>query len=104
MGLLRAGIGALSGVLADQWRDYFIAESLTADTLAVKAVKRMNKRFGGSKYVEDNVISNGSIVAVNEGQCMLIVDQGKVVEAGTPDEVIMSPQSDYTKKLIDAAL
>lgn len=80
MGLLRAGIGALSGVLSDQWRDYFNAEALDADVLAVKAVKRMNKRFGGSKYVADNIISNGSIVAVNEGQCMMIVDQGKVVE------------------------
>ncbi len=89
MGLLRAGIGALSGVLADQWRDYFHAEALEADILAVKAVKRMNKRFGGSKYVADNVISNGSIVAVNEGQCMLIVDQGKVVEVSAePGEFV----------------
>ena len=89
MGLLRAGIGALSGVLADQWRDYFYAEALDADVLAVKAVKRMNKRFGGSKYTADNVISNGSIVAVNEGQCMLIVDQGKVVEVSAePGEFV----------------
>ena len=89
MGLLRAGIGALSGVLADQWRDYFHAEALEADVLAVKAVKRMNKRFGGSRNAEDNVISNGSIVAVNEGQCMLIVDQGKVVEVSAePGEFV----------------
>jgi membrane protease subunit (stomatin/prohibitin family) len=89
MGLLRAGIGALTGVLADQWRDYFCMESMEADVLAVKAVKRMNKRFGGSKNVEDNIISNGSIVAVNEGQCMLIVDQGKVVEVSAePGEFV----------------
>ena len=89
MGLLRAGIGALSGVMADQWRDYFHAEALEADILAVKAVKRMNKRFGGSKYTADNVISNGSIVAVNEGQCMLITDQGKVVEVSAePGEFV----------------
>ncbi len=48
MGLLRAGIGALSGVLADQWRDYFHAEALEADHSGREAVKRMNKRFGGS--------------------------------------------------------
>jgi membrane protease subunit (stomatin/prohibitin family) len=89
MGLLRAGIGALSGVLSDQWRDYFCADALEADVLAVKAVKRMNKRFGGSKYTADNVISNGSIVAVAEGQCMLIVDQGKVVEVSAePGEFV----------------
>ena len=89
MGLLRAGIGALSGVLADQWRDYFYAEALEADVLAVKAVKRMNKRFGGSKYTADNVISNGSIVAVIDGQCMLIVDQGKVGEVSAePGEFV----------------
>ena len=89
MGLLRAGIGALSGVLADQWRDYFHVEALEADVLAVKALKRMNRRFGGSRNTEDNVISNGSIVAVNEGQCMLIVSQGKVVEVSAePGEFV----------------
>ena len=80
MGFLRAGIGALSGVLADQWRDYFYAESLGENVLATKAHKRMNRRFGGSRYEADNVISNGSIVAVNEGQCMILVDQGRVTD------------------------
>lgn len=79
MGLLRAGIGALSGVLSDQWRDYFVSDALEADVLAVKGRKRQKQRlFGGAN--DSNVISNGSIVAVNEGQCMLIIDQGKVVE------------------------
>ena len=49
MGLLRAGIGALSGVLADQWRDYFHAEALEADVLAVKAAKRNEQALGGSR-------------------------------------------------------
>ena len=80
MGLLKAGIGALSGALSDQWRDYFYAESLPADVLVTKGQKRMTKRFGGSRTEDSNVISNGSIVAVNEGQAMMIVDQGKVVE------------------------
>ena len=79
MGLLRAGVGALSGVLSDQWRDYFYMESMPADVLAARGIKRETKRFGGSRNGE-NVISNGSIVAVNEGQAMMIVDQGKVVE------------------------
>lgn len=78
MGLLKAGIGALAGVLEDQWREYFYCESLSADVLVAKGVKRTSKR--GSNKGHDNIISNGSIIAINEGQCMMIVEQGKVVE------------------------
>ena len=76
MGLLQAGIGALSGVLADQWREYFYCESMPENVLMVKG----SKRTGGNNKGRDNVISNGSIVAVNEGQCMMIVQQGAIVE------------------------
>ncbi len=79
MGLLKAGIGALSGVLADQWREYFSCESMAANVLVTKGVKRTSGRSSNTKASE-NVISNGSIVAVNEGQCMMIVEQGAVVE------------------------
>lgn len=79
MGLLQAGIGALSGVLADTWRDYFYCESLPADTLVEKGVKRVGGRSSNTKG-SDNIISNGSILAVNDGQCMIIVEQGKVVD------------------------
>jgi len=78
MGLLKAGIGALAGVLEDQWREYFYCESLSADVLVAKGVKRTSKR--GANKGHDNIISNGSIIAINEGQCMMIVEQGKVVE------------------------
>lgn len=79
MGLLKAGIGAVGGVLADQWREYFYCESLVTDVLVAKGQKRISGRSSNKKG-EENVISNGSIIAVNEGQCMLITDQGKVVE------------------------
>lgn len=79
MGLLKAGIGALGGVLADQWREYFYCESLEANVLVTKGQKRISGR-SSNKKAEDNIISNGSIIAVNEGQCMLIADQGKIVE------------------------
>ncbi|MFF2175962.1 SPFH domain-containing protein [Lysinibacillus sp. NPDC058147] len=78
MGLLKAGVGALAGVLEDQWREYFYCESLSADVLVEKGHKRISKR--GSNKGNDNIISNGSIIAINEGQCMMIVEQGKVVE------------------------
>lgn len=79
MGLLRAGIGALSGVLADQWREYFYCEALPESVLAAKGQKRTSGRSSNTKGSE-NIISNGSIIAVNEGQCMMIVEQGAVVE------------------------
>ena len=79
MGLLKAGVGALSGVLADQWREYFYCRALPENVLVEKGEKRTTGRSantGGS----GNIITNGSIIAVNEGQCMMIVEQGAVVE------------------------
>ncbi len=77
MGLLKAGIGAASGALSDQWRDYFYCDSLSADVLVTKGQRRAKK---GSNKGDENIITNGSIVAVNEGQCMIIVQQGEIVE------------------------
>ena len=79
MGLIKAGIGALGGVLADQWKEYFYCDSLPANVLAVKGQKRVSGRSSNTKG-SDNVISNGSVIAVADGQCMLIVEQGKIVE------------------------
>ncbi len=79
MGLIKAIISAAGGTMADQWKEYFYCDSLEADVLVTKGRKRTNKR-GGNNRGDDNIISNGSLVAVNEGQCMVIVDQGKVVE------------------------
>ncbi len=88
MGLLKAGVGALSGVLADQWREYFYCEAMEADVLAQKGIKRTSKRSSNTK-AEENIISNGSIVAVNDGQCMIIVEQGKVSEfCAVPGEYV----------------
>ena len=79
MGLLQVGAGAASGVLADQWREYFYCPSMEADVLVKKGENRKAKRNFNTKG-SDNLISNGSIIAVNEGQCMIIVDQGAIVE------------------------
>lgn len=79
MGLISAVTGAAGGVLADQWREYFYCESMPADVLVSKGQHRVGKR-GTNVKGSDNIISNGSIVAVNEGQFMMIVEQGKVVE------------------------
>lgn len=79
MGLIKAAIGSAGGVLADQWKEYFYCESLAADVLAVKGKKRSSARSGNTRAT-DNIISNGSVIAVADGQCMLIVEQGKVVD------------------------
>ena len=79
MGLIQAGIGALGGVLADQWKEFFYCDALDMDTLVMKGEKRVGGRSSNTKG-SDNVISNGSGIAVADGQCMIIVEQGKVVE------------------------
>ncbi len=79
MGLIKAGIGALGGVLADQWKEFFYCDSLENDVLMVKGSKRISGRSSNTKG-SDNIISNGSGIAVADGQCMIIVEQGKVVE------------------------
>ena len=79
MGLIKAALGSVGGVLADQWKEYFYCESLPANVLAVKGQKRTSGRSSNTKGF-DNVISNGSVIAVADGQCMLIVEQGKVVD------------------------
>ena len=79
MGLIKAGLGALGGVLADQWKEFFYCEALDMDTLVVKGQKRISGRSSNTKG-SDNIITNGSGIAVADGQCMIIVEQGKVVE------------------------
>lgn len=79
MGLISALSQAASSALADSWREYFYCDSIQADVLITKGEKRKNKNSSNVKG-SDNVISNGSIIAVADGQCMLIVEQGKVVE------------------------
>ena len=79
MGLIKAITGAAGGVLADQWKEYFYCEAIPANILAVKGTKRVSGRSSNYKG-SDNIISSGSVIAVADGQCMMIVEQGKVVE------------------------
>ncbi len=79
MGLIKAAVGAVGGVLADQWKEYFYCEAIPADVLAVKGRKKATGRSSNTRG-DDNIISNGSLIAIADGQCMLIVEQGKVVD------------------------
>lgn len=79
MGLIRAAKGAAGGVFGDQWKDYFYCGSMSSDTLVSKSRKKTSRR-SSNRHGSENIISNGSVIAVNDGQCMIIVEQGKVVD------------------------
>ena len=79
MGLIKAALGSVGGVMADQWKEYFYCEALPENVLAVKGQKRVSGRSSNTKG-SDNVITNGSVIAVADGQCMMIVDQGRILE------------------------
>ena len=79
MGLIQAALGSAGGVLADQWKEYFYCEALPENVLVVKGKKKATGRSSNTKG-DDNIITNGSIIAVADGQCMIIVEQGKVVD------------------------
>ena len=94
MGLIRAAVQSAASVMADQWEEYFYCDSIPANILAVKGSKKTSRR-GSNKKGSENVISNGSVIAVNEGQCMMIVDQGKVVDVcAQPGEYIYDASSE----------
>ena len=94
MGLIKAALGAAGGVLADQWKEYFYCDALEADVLAVKGEKRTSGRSSNRKGT-DNVITSGSVIAVADGQCMMIVEQGKVVElCAEPGEFVFDASTE----------
>ena len=79
MGLIKAGLGALGGTLADQWKEFFYCEAMDKEVMVTKGQKRVSGRSSNTKG-SDNIITSGSGIAVADGQCMIIVEQGKVVE------------------------
>ena len=88
MGLIKAALGAIGGTLADQWKEYFYCDSMSSDVLVAKGQKRTSSRSSNTKG-EDNIITDQSVIAVNEGQCMMIVEDGKVAElCAEPGEFI----------------
>lgn len=96
MGLIKAALGSVSTVLGDQWREYFYCESMASNVLVSKGLKRVSAKSSNTKG-SDNIISNGAVIAVNEGQCMMIVDQGQIVEfAAEPGEFTWNASTEST--------
>ena len=79
MGLIKAAAGAAGGMMADQWKEFFVCDAIDDDVLVVKGSKQASGRSSNTKG-ESNVISDGSAVSVADGQCMMIVEQGQVIE------------------------
>ena len=102
MGLIQAALTSAGTVLADQWKEFFYCDSLDSDTLMVKGQKRVGKGSSNTKG-SDNIISNGSTIAVNEGQAMMIVEQGAIVDfCAEPGEFIYDTSTEpsiFTGKL-----
>jgi len=94
MGLIRAAIGSFSGVMADQWKEFIYCDALPPNILVAKGMNRLNGRSVNYKG-DPNVISNGSVIAVADGQCMIIVDQGAIVEfCAIPGEFVYDTSSE----------
>ena len=105
MGLIRAGAGALGGTLADQWKEFFYCDALTNDVLMRRGQKQITGRSSNTKG-NDNIITNGSGIAVADGQCMMIVEQGKIVEVcAEPGEFVYDSSTEpsiFSGKLGDS--
>ena len=97
MGLIAAAVNAVTGTLESQWKEYFYCDAMPGSVLATRAMKRTKGRFGGSRVEDDNVISQGSVIAVADGQCMMIVDQGRIVDfCAEPGEYIFDINAEPT--------
>lgn len=102
MGLIKSLATATKTTFADQWKEFFYCDAIPAEILMVKGVKQVASGSSNKKGT-DNIITNGSGIAVADGQCMLIVDQGKVVEVcAEPGEYTFNASSEpsiFTGKL-----
>lgn len=92
MGLIKATSGAINSVLADQWIDYFYCDALDENTLVVKGQRRITN-YSSNKRGTENYITSGSVIAVADGQCMIIVEQGKIIDVcDEPGEYIFDSE------------
>jgi membrane protease subunit (stomatin/prohibitin family) len=93
MGLILAAAGAAGSTLRDQWKEYFYVDAIPADTICVKAHKKT--RGFSSNHGDDNIITDKSVMAIADGQCMVIVEQGQVVDiCAQPGEYVYDSKTE----------
>jgi len=80
MGLVKAVSGALTGALADQWKDFHTLPSGLAPTAALFAAvpHGTNAGRGSNTRASSNIISNGSKIVVPEGYGLLLFQDGRI--------------------------
>lgn len=92
MGLIKAAISSVGGTFADQWKEFIYCDSIPNDVLAVRGRKKTSGRSSNTKG-NDNIITSGSGIAVADGQCMIIVEQGRIAEiCAEPGEFTLTLQ------------
>ena len=69
MGLIKATVGAVGSTLHDQWKEALRCDEMGNDILMKKVTTK------------NGVISNGSAIIVGPGQCAIIFDNGRVIDA-----------------------
>lgn len=85
MGLVQAVAGAVGGVLADQWKDFYtVPDGLPATAALFAAVPRgTNAGRGSNTKGSSNIITNGSKIVVPEGYGLLLIQDGAVTAVVT---------------------
>lgn len=78
--MISAGLGAVSGTLADQWKDFFTAPTFDEQTLVAPGVlQESNRGRGTNKTGSANIVTDGSHIAVPENTAVVITDGGRIV-------------------------
>ena len=80
MGLISTALLSASSTLSDSWKEYFYCDAIPSDVFVVKGIKRNSGGFFGGNNGSDNIITDGSVIAVADGQAMIIVEQGQIVD------------------------
>ena len=83
MGLIKAAASAIGSTMHDQWKEAIRCENMTNEVLMVK------------KTTPNGVISNKSTIIVAPGQCAIIFDNGRVIDA-TAEEGVYTFDSSST--------